>query len=117
MTKNSAGLADKPRPDVPGPTGGKLGVIIALLRRPEGADLSALMTATGWQQHSVRGALAGALKKVRGLNIVSEKGEGPRTYRIVEPAPDDAPPPESAKRGLRRRAEVGAPVAAEVERG
>ncbi|MDP3174803.1 MAG: DUF3489 domain-containing protein [Phenylobacterium sp.] len=117
MTKNSARLADEPRPDGDRPTGGKLGLIIALLRRPEGADLSAMMTATGWQQHSVRGALAGALKKARGLNIVSEKGEGPRIYRIVDPTADVTSEPEPAKRATRRRAAGVASVAAEVDHG
>jgi hypothetical protein len=41
-----------------------------------------MMTATGWQQHSVRGAMAGALKK-RGLSINSEKTDGVRRYRAV----------------------------------
>ena len=69
------------------PVGGKLGLMVALLRRPQGADLSDMMTATGWQQRSIRGALAGALKKYRGFHIVSEKRDGIRMYRIVEPNP------------------------------
>ena len=66
--------------------GGKLGSLVELMRRPEGADLAALMAATGWQAHSVRGALAGALKK-RGFQILSEKESGqPRRYRIPDAA-------------------------------
>ena len=53
-----------------------------LLRQPEGASLAAMTAATGWQAHSVRGALAGALKK-RGFEILSEKEKDqPRRYRI-----------------------------------
>ena len=62
--------------------GGKLGGMVELMRQPEGADLAALMASTGWQAHSVRGALAGALKK-RGFEILSEKEKDqPRRYRI-----------------------------------
>jgi len=61
----------------------KLDQIIALLRRPQGATIEAMMLATGWQAHSVRGALAGSLKKKAGLTIVSDKVDGLRTYRIA----------------------------------
>ena len=46
------------------------------------------MAATGWQQHSVRGFLAGGIRKKLGLNLVSEPKEGGRIYRIVD-APMD----------------------------
>ena len=62
---------------------GKLGVMAQLLRRPEGATVEAMSAATGWQHHSVRGAMAGALKKKLGLSIATEKTEGGRVYRIV----------------------------------
>lgn len=65
---------------------GKLGVLVALLRQPEGASLAAMTAATGWQAHSVRGAMSGALKKTLGLAIASEKTEAGRIWRIVEPA-------------------------------
>lgn len=63
---------------------GKLSSIIAMLRRPKGATIEQMMTATGWQPHSVRGAISGALKKKRGLTVTSatESG-GTRVYRIV----------------------------------
>jgi len=51
----------------------------ALITRDQGASITELMDATGWQQHSVRGALAGALKK-RGLMIRSEKVDSLRRY-------------------------------------
>ena len=59
----------------------KLDQLIALLKRPQGAAIADMIAATGWQQHSVRGALAGALKK-RGHSITSEKQDGVRVYRI-----------------------------------
>ena len=63
---------------------GKLGLLIRLLRQPEGATLAAMVTATGWQTHSVRGAMAGAIKKKLGLTVVSEKAGSVRSWRIVE---------------------------------
>jgi Protein of unknown function (DUF3489) len=59
----------------------KLDAIVALLARPDGASLAELVAATGWQAHSVRGALAGSLKR-KGHAIVSEKVAGERRYRI-----------------------------------
>lgn len=69
--------------------------IIAMLRAPAGATVTAMMTATGWQQHSVRGFLAGVIRKKLGLNLVSEKTEKDRVYRIKDkthPAREVAPP-------------------------
>ncbi len=58
--------------------------MIELLKRPDGATLNQLIEATGWQIHTVRGAMAGALKKKLGLNIESEKTDGQeRKYRIT----------------------------------
>lgn len=66
----------------------KLAELERLLRRPEGATVADLAAATGWQPHSVRGALSGSLKKARGLTVVSEKSDAGRVYRIVdEPRP------------------------------
>ncbi len=65
-------------------TGTKLHKTIELLSRPEGAAIHEIMKATGWQQHTVRGTLAGSLKKRLGLTVESEKLEGKdRTYRIT----------------------------------
>ena len=70
-------------PVVAPPTGSKLGTLAALISRPEGAMIDEIMQATGWQAHSVRGAISGTLKKRRGLEIVSEPVDGVRRYRIV----------------------------------
>ena len=65
----------------------KQAALIALLRRPEGATIAQLSSALGWQAHTVRGALAGALKKKLGLTLVSEKVKGEeRVYRIPSEA-------------------------------
>jgi hypothetical protein len=63
--------------------GTKQAALVAMLQRPEGATIPEVVEATGWQPHTVRGALAGALKKRLGLTIVSEKLEGRgRVYRL-----------------------------------
>ena len=64
-------------------TGTKLALLVDLLRRKGGATIAEVMTATGWQPHSVRGAISGALKKKLGLAVASDKVEGRgRVYRI-----------------------------------
>lgn len=64
------------------PVGTKLETLVALLRTRRGASIPDMMEATGWQAHSVRGALAGALKK-RGHAITSDKTDGERRYKIA----------------------------------
>jgi hypothetical protein len=56
--------------------------IVALLQRPEGATLDALVKETQWQKHSVRGFLAGTVRKKLKLPLLSEKVDGVRNYRI-----------------------------------
>lgn len=63
----------------------KLDRVEALLLAPTGTTIAEIMTATGWQQHSVRGVMAGALKK-RGLVITSDKVDGLRRYNASKPA-------------------------------
>ena len=59
-------------------------ICIDLLRRPDGASIEELQEVTGWQAHSVRGFLAGAVKKKLGLVVASEKpDDGPRRYRVL----------------------------------
>ena len=58
--------------------------VLAMLGRPEGATITAIMRATHWQQHSVRGFFAGVVRKRLGLELCSEKvDDGDRVYRIV----------------------------------
>ena len=64
--------------------GTKTAKILALLRRPAGASLPELRKATGWQPHSVRGFLSGAVKKKMGLHIDSvSRDDGERAYRVA----------------------------------
>jgi hypothetical protein len=58
--------------------------IIAMLRVPTGTTIAAIMTATKWQQHSVRGFLAGVVRKKLGLKLVSEQTDKGRVYRIKD---------------------------------
>lgn len=67
-------------------TDSKQAKLIEMLRRPEGASIAEVVAALQWQPHTVRGAIAGALKKKLGLKVESEKvdAERGRTYRITE---------------------------------
>jgi hypothetical protein len=68
----------------------KQALVIALLQRPEGATIAQIMEATQWQQHTVRGTLAGSLKKRLGLIITSTKVVGgQRVYRIEGNTPNE----------------------------
>jgi hypothetical protein len=58
--------------------------IIAMLRLPTGATIAAIMTVTDWQQHSVRGFLAGVIRKKLRFNLVSEQTDKGRVYRIKD---------------------------------
>jgi hypothetical protein len=57
--------------------------IIAMLQSPAGATIAAMMKATGWQQHSVRGFLAAVVRKRLKLTLGSKKIDGDRVYRIA----------------------------------
>ena len=64
--------------------GSKSATVLELLRRPKGTTLAEVMSATGWQAHSVRGFLSGAIGKRMGLKLESVREEsGERRYRIV----------------------------------
>ena len=56
--------------------------VLALLHASAGATLASMMQSTGWQAHSIRGFLAGVVRKKLNLNLVSEESEKGRVYRI-----------------------------------
>ena len=63
--------------------GSKQDGVIAMLRSPAGATIDAMMKATGWQQHSVRGFLAGVVRKRLKMKLGSKKVDGERIYRVT----------------------------------
>ena len=64
--------------------GTKQAILIEMLRRPKGATIQQMTAKTGWQPHSVRGAISGTLKKKLGLAVTSERvGDRGRVYRIA----------------------------------
>lgn len=78
----------KPKADAPAVAPrapSKLDRLTAILLREDGADMATMIEATGWQAHSIRGAMAGALKK-KGHCVTSEKTTDQRIWRITGPA-------------------------------
>jgi Protein of unknown function (DUF3489) len=94
-TKKKARPAGKPKRK--NKAGSKQDRVLALLRRPDGATLDVLVKATGWQQHSVRGFLAGMVRKKLKLPLRSEKVDGARVYRIGVGKPTKAARADGAR--------------------
>ena len=81
-SKAKASSKPKPAPE-PTPAGTKQSQLISLLSSPAGATLEQMTTLTGWQPHSVRGVISGALRKRLQLNVTCVRGtDGVRVYRI-----------------------------------
>jgi hypothetical protein len=80
--RSGTGRKKTASPEAPSRSGTKQTRAIEMLRSKGGATLAALMEATGWQQHSVRGFLAGVVRKRLKLDLVSAVDDGVRTYRI-----------------------------------
>lgn len=79
----------KPKGDAAGPRvareGSKKAIVLDMLKRPDGATLADIMSATGWQAHSVRGFISGSLSKKMGISVESFKSEsGDRAYRVTQ---------------------------------
>ena len=62
--------------------GSKQARVIEMLQSPTGMTIAAMMKETGWQQHSVRGFLAGVVRKKLKLKLNSKKIDGTRVYRV-----------------------------------
>lgn len=85
---NTGMTADGPQPSTPATPDTalrvtKAGIVIGLLSRTAGATIDEMCEVTGWQKHSVRGFLAGTVKKKAGVSLTSDSTGGIRTYRIV----------------------------------
>jgi predicted transcriptional regulator len=103
MTKTKGRASAKPRLGTKSRSKGKRAktrrskqeAVLALLSRPSGTTITAIVEATGWQAHTVRGFLAAVVRKKLGLNLESEKTDGERVYRVTG-KPDEGIEPEAA---------------------
>jgi hypothetical protein len=80
--KPSSQTTGEPKSNKKVDAGSKQSRVITMLRSPHGTTIAAMMKATDWQQHSVRGFLAGVVRKKLKLNLNSKKIDGSRVYCI-----------------------------------
>jgi hypothetical protein len=85
-TAPSTVAAKPPQQTQEADAGSKQSRVIAMLQSPKGATIAAMMEATGWQPHSVRGFLAGVVRKRLKLKLASKKLDGNRVYQIARSA-------------------------------
>jgi hypothetical protein len=103
-TATRARVANPPQPAITDPgekndAGSKQARVIEMLQSPTGMTIAAMMKETGWQQHSVRGFLAGVVRKKLKLKLNSKKIDGSRVYSL-----DGAESAKPSGRQSRRRA-------------
>ena len=89
MTATPKDAAETPEPKPPTQLDGtKQAMLITMLQAPTGATMDEIVAATGWQAHSARGAISGALgKKLRLIVTSAKEADRGRVYRIDQPAP------------------------------
>jgi hypothetical protein len=79
-------------------SGTKQEAVLDMLRQPKGATIAAIMKATSWQQHSVRGFFAGVVRKRLKLKLGSKKVDGNRVYQITSVDGREPSPRQSKRR-------------------